>query len=196
MPIIKYGALVTKGTKIDDSVQIGEYSIIGNQQDSDNIAIDAGTIIYRFCFIDKNTKIGSNCILGDGVYIYKNCIIGDNVKIMCKSVIESGCKIGNGCVIDANIANKVIMEDNVRFFGQIAHSHRDHTLDWSTTSEPSPVFRKGSIVGVGALIIGDIEVGENSYVAAGEILRCNLPANSIYYKGKIYPKNFFRGLII
>ncbi|MDE7101085.1 MAG: hypothetical protein K2O05_04430 [Anaeroplasmataceae bacterium] len=196
MAIIKQGVVISKGASIDDSVQVGEYSVIGNGQDTDNIRIKANTVIHRFCFIDRNTQIGKNCLIGDGVYIYKNCTIGDNVKILCKSVIDSGCQIANGCIIDANIANKVIMEENVRFFGQIAHSHRNHTLDWKTTSEPSPIFRKNSIVGVGALIIGDVEVGEGSYVAAGEILRCNLPANSVYYQGKIYPKKFFRGLII
>lgn len=196
MAMIKHGVLISKGATVDKTVQIGEYSVIGNGQDADNILIGVETIIHRFCFIDRNTQIGKKCIIGDGVYIYKNCIIGDDVRIMCKSVIDSGCKIGNGCIIDANIANKVVMEDNVRFFGQIAHSHRNHTLDWKTTSEPSPVFRKNSIVGVGALIIGDVEVGENSYVAAGEILRYNLPANSVFYQGKVYPKNYFRGLII
>lgn len=196
MSLINTSAILFQGTKIDKSVKIGEYSVVGSQCDDNNILIGAGTVIYRFCFIDKNVSIGENCIISDGVYIYRNCSIGNNVQIEPKSVIAKDCTIGNNCIIDGNIANKVIMEDNVRFLGQIAHSHRNHSLDWRSTSEPSPIFRKNSIVGVGALIIGDIEVGENSYVAAGEILRCNLPADSVFYKNEIRPKKFFRGFII
>lgn len=196
MAIIKYGAVISTGAQIEDSVQIGEYTIIGTQQKSDDIVIEDDTVINRFCFIDRLVHIGKNCKIGDGVYIYRNSIVGNNVQIQAKSIISKDCIIGNGCVIDGNVANKVIMEDNVRFLGQIAHSHRNHTLDWKSTSEPSPIFRKNSIIGVGALIIGDIEVGENSYVAAGEILRCDLPIDSVYYQGKIYSKKYFRGFIL
>lgn len=196
MATVKYGAIISNGVKIGGSVQVGEYTVIGTNQETDNVIIDANTVINRFCYIDKNVHIGKSCKIGDGVYIYRNCKIGDNVQIQAKSIISKDCIIGNGCIIDGNVANKVVMEDNVRFLGQIAHSHRNHTLDWKTTSEPSPVFRKNSIIGVGALIIGDIEVGENSYVAAGEILRCDLPMDSVYYQGKIYPKKYFRGFII
>lgn len=196
MATVKYGAIISNGVKIGESVQVGEYTVIGTNQETDNVIIDANTVINRFCYIDKNVHIGKSCKIGDGVYIYRNCKIGDNVQIQAKSIISKDCIIGNGCIIDGNVANKVVMEDNVRFLGQIAHSHRNHTLDWKTTSEPSPVFRKNSIIGVGALIIGDIEVGENSYVAAGEILRCDLPMDSVYYQGKIYPKKYFRGFII
>lgn len=196
MATVKYGAIISNGVKIGESVQVGEYTVIGTNQETDNVIIDANTVINRFCYIDKNVHIGKSCKIGDGVYIYRNCRIGDNVQIQAKSIISKDCIIGNGCIIDGNVANKVVMEDNVRFLGQIAHSHRNHTLDWKTTSEPSPVFRKNSIIGVGALIIGDIEVGENSYVAAGEILRCDLPMDSVYYQGKIYPKKYFRGFII
>lgn len=195
MELINKTALVSVGAKIDDTVKIGEYTVIGSNQESDNISIDSDTTIYRFCFIDRGVKIGKNCIIGDGSYIYRNCVIGNNVQIQAKSVIGRDCVIGNNCVVDANVSNKVIMEDGVRFLGQIAHSHRNHNLDWKSTSEESPVFRKNSIIGVGALIIGPIEVGENSYVAAGEILKCDLPADSVYIQGKIYPKSFFRGLV-
>jgi hypothetical protein len=36
----------------------------------------------------------------------------------------------------------------------MAHLHADPTGDWDTTEEPSPVIRRGSVVGVGALIVG------------------------------------------
>lgn len=193
---IKQGAIISPGAKLSESVSIGEYSIIGNQNIDDNITVGERTIIKRFCFIDRNVQIGKDCVVGDGVYIYKDCKLGNSIRVEPKTIIEKECVIGDGCIINGIIINKVIMEENVRFFGQIAHSHRNHTLDWKTTSEPSPIFRKGSIVGIGALIIGEVEVGENAYVAAGEILRCNLPANSVYYKGQIYPKTHFRGLII
>src|ERR1035437_6952148 len=184
------------GVKLGENTYIGEFTIIGTGSSEDNIVIGRGTRIGNFCFIDKNVTIGDNCYIGDGVYIYSRTFIGNNVRLISKTTIDTQCNIGNNCIIDAIVSNKVIMEESVRFFGSIAHSHRNHTLDWKTTQEPSPIFRKGSIIGVGALIIGPIEVGENAYVSAGEVIRCDLPANHIYFKNQIIDKLKLRGFII
>ena len=60
---------------------------------------------------------------------------------------------------------------------------------------PSTTF-SGSDGNSKTVPFGEIEIGENSYVAAGEIVRCNIPPESVYYKGRIYEKKYFRGIII
>lgn len=197
--IIKKGLniFISSATSYDGTLEIGHCSIIGDYNDDKNkVIIGSNVTIGTFCKIESNVKIGNKCMIEDNCSIYHSTIIGNGVQIVSGSRISARCSIGNECIINGIISQRVVIEDNVRYFGRIAHSHHNHTLPWKTTVESSPIFRKGCFVGVNALIIGDIEIGENSYIAAGEIVRCNIPSDTIYYKGKIYDKKYFRGVII
>lgn len=178
---------------IDENVSIGDYTIIGSKHG--DVTIQQNTKIGDFCKIEGNVTIGKNCSIGDYSLICKNTQIGDNVTILPGSKIYSKCNIGNNVIINGSVSQRVNLEDNVRFFGRVAHSHRDHTLDWKATEEKSPIIKKGAIVCIDALIIGPVEIGENAYISAGEIVRFNIPQNKILYNGRLFDKDKFRGFI-
>ena len=81
------------------------------------------------------------------------------------------------------------------FQGNTAHAHANATRDWDETEEPSPIIRSGSVVGVGALLIGGITIGPRAYVAAGERVTCNVPKEMVLRGGKMTPLSNFRGMI-
>lgn len=188
-------SLIAKNVVVGKNVRIGDFSIIGNEQISPTV-IGNDVVIGDYCKITGDVRIGNNCSIEDGCYIYKKTVLGENVRILTGSKIFGKSSIGSNSIINGNVSQRVTIEENVRFFGRIAHSHRNHTLDWKTTVEESPVFRKGCFVGIGALIIGPVEIGENAYVGAGEVVRYNVPANHAFLNGKIISKNKLRGLII
>lgn len=43
-----------------------------------------------------------------------------------------------------------------------------------------PTIRKGAYIGAYALIIGDVEIGENSTIGAGAVVTKSVPANGVY----------------
>lgn len=175
--------------------EIGHYNVIGKMSNNSHIIIGNNFKMGSFSKIEDNVHIGNNCYLGDYCGIYQLCELGNNVIIEHGSRIYARCKVGNNVIISGNVSQRVIIEDGVRFLGRIAHSHRDHTRDWKKTIEPSPIFRKGCFIGINSLIIGNVEIGENAYISAGEIVRTNVPKDSVLLKGKIYPKSFFKGFI-
>jgi acetyltransferase-like isoleucine patch superfamily enzyme len=81
--------------------------------------------------------------------------------------------------------------------GSMAHSYRDAgTIEsWDTTVQPSPILRRGCVVGQDALIVGGIEIGYGSYVAAGEIVRHDIPAEHVFYKGCLSQILDWRGVL-
>lgn len=188
-------SLIAKNVICEKNVIIGNFCIIGNDNSLPTI-IKNDVSIGDFCKISGDVVIGSGCNIEDGCYIYKKTKLGNNVRILTGSKIFGKSCIGDNSIINGNVSQRVIIEENVRFFGRIAHSHRNHTLDWKTTVEESPKFKKGCFVGIGALIIGPIEIGENAYVGAGEIVRYNVPDNCAFINGKIIPKEKLRGIII
>lgn len=188
--------IISLDVQLDSSCQIGKFNIIGRDTNASCVKIGSNLKLGSYSKIEDDVVIGSNCQIGDYCGVYYKTEMGDNVVLEHGSKIFARCKIGNNVIINANVSQRVIMEDGVKFFGRIAHSHRNHTVSWKDTIEPSPVFKKNSFIGINALIIGDVIIGENSYISAGEIVRTNIEPNKVVYKGKVYDKGFFKGLIV
>ena len=187
-------SLIAKNVLLGQNVNIGNFSLVGDELNPTEVGNNV--VIGDYCKIAGDVVISDNCSIEDGCYIYKKTKIGKNVRILTGSKIFGKSSIGDNSIINGNVSQRVIIEENVRFFGRIAHSHRNHTLDWKTTVEESPIFRKGCFVGIDALIIGPVEIGEKAYVGAGEIVRCDIPADHVFINGKLILKNKLRGFII
>ena len=179
--------VIFAGTKI-----IGLNSIIGDETQETIIGDNAK--IGRFSIIEGNVVIGDNFELDDYCVVYANATIGNNVKLLYSKKIYGKSIIGNDCIIGGNIPERCILGNRVTFMGEVAHSHYDPTKDWDTTDEPSPIIGEGSIIGVNAILVGGRRIGKNCYVSTGEILRTDLPDNSVFIKNEIKDINSVKGL--
>jgi serine acetyltransferase len=189
------GIFVHNNVKIGKNVIIGHGSCIGYGDPKD------GDLI-----IEDNVKIGAFCVVHFGAvirefaYIDHKCVIGIEAEIGMNTKVLSGqevsykAKVGNNCIIGGNVADRTIIGDDVTYFGEIAHSHRDASRDWDTTEEPSPIIYKGSVVGVNALIIGPRKIGPCAYVGAGEIVRTDVGEGIALMKGEMKLLTEYRGI--
>jgi acetyltransferase-like isoleucine patch superfamily enzyme len=175
---------------------IGHCSAVGYGDAPGRAVFGMDVKIGAFSIIERNVTVGDNCEIGNHCMVFSDARIGRRVKLLSGSRVYWDADVGDDAIINGYVSGNVIVENSVRFFGRIAHSHRDHTRDWETTIEPSPVFRAGCFIGLGALIVGAITIGENAYVAAGETVRSDVPPNTVFYKGSLHDKRFFRGLIV
>jgi len=119
--------------------------------------IGRGTIIKDFTNIYK-AKIGRNCKIHAYVYIEEGVEIGDNVLIRPHSVITEKIKVGN----------------NV-FIGQSVQTINDL---YPKTKIPTKVLRTkikdNAMIGTGSIIF-PVTIGKNSVVAAGSVVRKDVP---------------------
>lgn len=147
-----------------------------------------GKDIYagEFSFVGENAKIGNHVKIYPQVYIGDNAVVGDNttlyagVKIYSETVIGKDCIIHSGTVIGSDgfrfepeneeghkkvpqIGN-VVIEDDVEIGANCA-------IDRATLG--STILRKGVKFDNLVHIAHNVEVGENSYLAA-----CNVVAGS------------------
>ena len=157
-------------TIIEKNVFIGPYVTIYN-----GARIAEGTKIDPYCRIGHNTTIGSNTRILYGARVHDDVVIGDN------------------CVIGANCSNRVHIGNNVVHFGRITHKFNNPNADWSETEEPSLTIGNNSVIGAQALLVGDITIGNNVYIAAGETVRASIPDCCIVYKGRTYTKDEWKG---
>lgn len=186
---------VSKNVNADELV-IGSFSVIGDHNERPrDVHIGKNSIIGRFCFVEGDVYIGDNFVLDDYCAVYSGARIGNNVKLLYGKKIYGKAIVGDDCIIGGNIPERCVLGNRVTFMGEVAHSHYNPTLDWDTTDEPSPVIGDGSIIGVNAILVGGISIGNNCYVSAGEILRTNLEDNMVFIKGEVIPISYFKGLI-
>lgn len=135
---------------------IGAFSYIGN-----NVKLGNNVKIYPNTFIGDNVTIGDNVILFAGVKIYSESVIGNNCTF------HSGVIIGSdgfgytpdkkGHYIKVPQIGNVIIEDNV----EIGASS---TIDRATLG--STIIRKGVKLDNQIQIAHNVEVGENTVIAA------------------------------
>ena len=169
---IGYGPLTDAETFIGDGVRIGAFCIIEH-----GVHIEAGVEIDHYCRIASGTTIGRK------------------TRILYRAQIFDNVKIGCDCIIAGELVDRTVVGDQVTFQGNTAHSHTDPTRDWDETEEPSPIIQTGSVIGISALLIGGITVGPRAYVAAGEIVKCDVPGETVLQAGKLRPLSDFRGII-
>lgn len=189
-------AWIHPATVVGADVSIGFCTRIGGGADSEApTRIGRGVRIGAFCLIDSGVE------LADGVYVDHYCRIasgariGPRTRILYRAQIFEQVVIGKDCIIAGDLVDRTVVGDNVTFQGNTAHSHRDATGDWDETKEPSPIIKSGSVVGVGALLIGGVIIGPRSYVAAGERVTCDVQQEMVLLSGGLKPLSAFRGLI-
>jgi len=183
-------------TVFDGEAVVGFCSRIGHQATAeDSVRIGNGGRIGAFCIIEAGAQLAEYvevdhyCRIGSGVQI------GARTRILYRAQIFDEVTIGKKCIISGELVDRTVVGDNVTFQGNTAHSHTDATGDWDQTEEPSPVIRNGSVVGVDAILIGGITIGPRAYVAAGEIVTCDVPEEMVLKGGELKPLSHFRGLI-
>jgi UDP-3-O-[3-hydroxymyristoyl] glucosamine N-acyltransferase len=143
-----------------------------------------GTNVYagEFSFIGENAKIGNNVKIYPQVYVGDNVVVGDNttlfsgVKLYSETLIGKDCIIHSGTVIGSdgfrfapqNEVNKkipqignVIIEDDVEIGANCA-------IDRATLG--STILRKGVKFDNLIHIAHNVEIGENTYMAADSVI--------------------------
>src|SRR5260221_8811762 len=142
------GIYVHEKVKLGKNVTIGHCSCLGYGDPNDGEIIIGDNVSFgAFCVIHFGAKISEGVSIDHYCKIGIDTMIGTNTRILYGKHVYDEAVIGANCIIGGNVPDRTIIEDNVTYFGEIAHSHRNATLDWDETVEPSPIIYSGSVVG-------------------------------------------------
>ena len=143
----------------------------------DNCSIGPHAVIYY------EVEIGSNTLIGDGASIREKCVVGDNCIIGRYSTILYKTTIGcHTKIMDlVNITGNSRIENNV-FIAANVGSANDNAIGKEVYDENKiigPKIRDGASIGIGALLLPGIVIGENAIVGAGSVVTADVPDNSL-----------------
>lgn len=149
-------AFIDSTAKIGENTYIAPFVYIG-----ENVSIGKNGAIHSHCSIEDGVKIGDYANLFSGVTIYYDCVIGNNCTFHSGSVIGSDgfgfAPTEDGTYKKIPQMGNVIIEDNVEIG---ANSIVDRATLGST------IIRKGVKIDNLVQIAHNVEVGENTVIAA------------------------------
>ena len=153
--ISKFAAIAETAT-VGENCYIGDFVSIG-----ENVKIGRDTKIFPNTSIGDNTVIGDGCTLYAGVKVYNDCIIGSACNLHAGVVIGAdgfgfAPQSNNQYAKVAQIGN-VVIEDNVEIGANT-------TIDRATLG--STVIKKGAKIDNLIQIAHNVEIGENTVIAA------------------------------
>lgn len=135
----------------------------------DNVEIGVDTTIYPGTTIKSDTKIGENCEIGPYAYIRENCNISDNAKVgafveLKKAKIGKGSKVPHLSYLgDTELGEKC----NVGC-GTI-------TCNYDGYNKSKTIIGDHVFIGSNVNLVAPVELGDNSFVAAGSTITENVP---------------------
>jgi serine O-acetyltransferase len=105
------------------------------------------------------------------------CYLQNRISEVFAVDIHPAAKIGKGILIDhatsVVIGETSVVEDDVSLLHEV-------TLGGTgkTTGDRHPKVRRGVLIGAGAKILGNVEIGEGSKVAAGSVVLSDVPPHT------------------
>jgi UDP-3-O-[3-hydroxymyristoyl] glucosamine N-acyltransferase len=119
-----YDKLLSSGSVIiEDNVDIGSLCTIDRGVTADT-TIKKGTKIDNQVQVGHDTVVGENCLIAAQVGIAGCCVIEDNVTMWGQSALVSGITIGKGAVILGQSAATKSLQGGKTYLGSPAHEAR------------------------------------------------------------------------
>ena len=152
-------AVISEGATHGTDCYVGALAFIG-----ENVTLGNNVKIYPQCYVGDNVTIGDNTTLFAGVKVYSDCVIGKNCIVHSGTVLGSdGFRFATGPDGGQKIPQigNVVLEDDVEIGANCA-------IDRATLR--STILRKGVKFDNLIHIAHNVEVGENTYYAAGGVV--------------------------
>lgn len=143
--------------------EVSEGCVIG-----DCCIIRSGSVIY------ERVKIGSGVHLGHNVLIREDTEIGDGSSIGSYTIVEGETHIGLRVNVQSNafIPRRTVIEDDVFLGPGVVITNDKYPPSGKIVTTR---ICKGAIIAANAIIIAGVEVGPNSFVAAGSVVTKDVP---------------------
>ncbi|MEO1263485.1 MAG: DapH/DapD/GlmU-related protein [Bacteroidota bacterium] len=158
---------------------------------SNNAAIGENVEIHPLAYVEDqttigdNTKIGPFCIIRRGAKIGKNCKFTAYCEIRENVTVEDNCSFGSRCTISANAT--VGEGSIIKYAFVLTDTPKLEENDKKNVGN----IGKGVLIGANVTLMPGFSIGDNSIIGACSQVRCEIPANEIWYgsPAKFYKKN-------
>lgn len=177
-------AIIEGNVKISRSADIGAYCVLTAHAPSAEIVIADGVVLGHHSVVTGNVTIGRNTVSDSHTQLGPNTKVGERCHLLYGARLHDHSIVGDDCVIAGNVPDQTSIGNRVVHLGRLAHSLHYPFDDWDGPTEIGPTIEDEVIISVEALVIGPVHIGSNSLIMPREIVRSNIPANSVVRGGE------------
>jgi UDP-2-acetamido-3-amino-2,3-dideoxy-glucuronate N-acetyltransferase len=131
------------------------------------VEIGAGTKIWHFSHVMRDSRIGARCNIGQNVVVSPHCVIGDNVKIQNNVSVYTGVTIEDDVFCGPSMVFTNVI--NPRSF-----------IERKAEFKPTLV-KRGASIGANATIVCGVTLGQYCFVGAGATVTRDVPDYALVY---------------
>lgn len=197
--VIEEEVILGNGVVVHDNVRVRRGTIVHDNAVLGRVPQVAG-IIQRMPTRDLSwLEIGQHCVIGANAVLYVGTTIGDDTLIGDLTSIREECKIGNHVVIGRGVmlnyhieihdrarlmdavhfGGDAIIEEDV-FVGPHVCTANDNTIGLRPgIIRQGPHLCRGASIGIGAILLAKVTIGEQAIIGAGALVIEDVPARKI-----------------
>lgn len=190
------GVIIYPGVEIGDGSLVGDGAILGQQPRPGKLS----SLSYENEFIPlkigKRVKIGSQAIIYAGTVLEDDVTVGDLASIRENCYLETACLVGRQAVLenDVRIGRETKIQtgayltaysrlESQVFIAPLVITTNDNYLGRTEERKEKikgVTVRRGARIGAGVLILPGVEIGSESFVAAGSLVTKNTAPATLY----------------
>jgi len=179
-------AIVGPNVELGAGSVVGEYVILGRaprgKKDGElPLVIGPGAVIRPFTTIYAGTTIGARLQTGQGASIREDNVIGDDVSIGTHAALEFGNRLGSrirvhtGCFLELTT-----IEDDVFLGPHVVFTDDPHPMCPAYLDcVRGATVRRRARIGGNCTILPGVEIGADSLVGAGSVVRKKVEPRSV-----------------
>lgn len=127
--------------------------------------VGGGTRVWAFAHVLAGAVVGTECNVCDGAFIESGAVIGDRVTIKNNVLIWDGVTVDDDVFLGPN----VVFTNDLR-----PRAHIKKSGDALVATHVG----EGATLGAGVVVVCGIDVGTNSFAAAGAVLTKDVPSHA------------------
>lgn len=145
-------------------LDIGAHSVIGA-----NAVLYSGTLIGHNTLIGDLASIREECRIGSNVVIGRSVLLNYNIEIHDRVRIMDGSQFGGDMIIESD-----------SFIGPHVSSANDNRMGLIEGGiRCGALIRRGASIGVGVILLANVEIGEQAIIGAGAMVDRDVPPRTI-----------------
>ena len=157
----------------------------GQDPISPDARIGQGCKFGRGVIIEAGCQIGDGCMIGHYTVLRTGTVIGANSQICHHVVCEGQATIGERVTVhdQTHLTLGIVIEDDVFITACVRTCNTKrivHGRDMDLVIN-APTIQRGARIGIGAVILPGVIIGEEAYIGAGAVVTKHAKPYSVYY---------------
>lgn len=192
---VGHHVVIHAGTQVGADCHIADHAVLGRRprpaptstvkmpKELPPLVIGEGTTIGTSAVLYAGSSIGRQCLIGDLAFVREQCQIDDFVVVGTQVTVENEVRIGSYTKIQtgAYIAAWTTIEEHC-FIAPCVVTTNDNFMGRTERRfalRGGPVVRRGARVGADVVLLPNVEVGSEAFVAAGSVVTRAVPAGML-----------------